>query len=191
MVNMLFYHSTINLGPATPIVIPGDDDDDDQPMSRSVAQHRRQLQGRPDVARGGTTRGRNLQQSPSDISNTRQQESQHNHQSSASVTTATVTQRIRRRRELPSRAETDIAPVIQPEQQQGGLRKLNEYWTEEEVAALDEGLRLYSRRWVVIKTRYADVLANRTNVQLKDKARNIARQRRKQGIPLEHYAGCG
>ncbi|CAI5732515.1 unnamed protein product [Peronospora destructor] len=51
-------------------------------------------------------------------------------------------------------------------------------WSAEEEAALIEGYRLYesySNVWVLIKTKYPDVLRNRSNVDLKDKYRNLVR----------------
>ena len=162
-------------------------------MSTSVAEHTRQIRRRGDVARGGTTRGRNHQPPPYDISNSQQQDDQVNNQSTTADTTdAPATRRNRPRRDLPI-LESNAAPILTTTESEDlpRLRKLNEYWTDEEVEALDEGLRLYSKRWSFIKAKYAHILYNRTNVQLKDKARNIARQRRKQGIPLEHYQGCG
>ncbi|CDH59799.1 predicted protein [Lichtheimia corymbifera JMRC:FSU:9682] len=180
--------NTINLGPSSPIPFS----DDEQPTSSNVAYHARRIGERGDIAKGRPARGRNPLLM-SNISNAQQQDDQGNDQSSTSVTTAPPIQQRRRhhRRELPDNERYNAtAPV--PQQQNGDrLRKLNEYWTDEEVAALDQGLREYSRRWVAIKARFPDILRNRTNVQLKDKARNIARQRRKDGLPLEHYEGCG
>ena len=51
-------------------------------------------------------------------------------------------------------------------------------WSAEEEAALIEGYRLYesySNVWMLIKTKYPDVLRNRSNVDLKDKYRNLVR----------------
>lgn len=51
-------------------------------------------------------------------------------------------------------------------------------WSAEEEAALIEGYRLcekYSNVWVLIKNKYPDVLHSRSNVDLKDKYRNLVR----------------
>lgn len=58
---------------------------------------------------------------------------------------------------------------------QSGRRK-RVRWSTEEEAALIEGYRLYesySNVWVLIKTKFPDVLQNRSNVDLKDKYRNL------------------
>ena len=61
-------------------------------------------------------------------------------------------------------------------------------WTAEEVDALEEGLGLYGGQWALIKNVYKDALCNRTNVQIKDKARNELNYRKKAGEPLGVYA---
>ncbi|KAI7882612.1 hypothetical protein K492DRAFT_58613 [Lichtheimia hyalospora FSU 10163] len=171
--------NTINLGPVSPILLHGDPF-----ISISVAEYARQMRTRDDVVRGGATRAHNIQQ--------RQQDDQGNDLFNDNETDNLAFQNNRPRRDLPADYERDISPRIPPAQrEQPNLRKLNEYWTDEEIAALDEGLRLYNKRWAFIKTRYPNALSNRTNVQLKDKARNVARQRQRDGVPLEHYEGCG
>ncbi|KAG6608944.1 SANT/Myb domain [Phytophthora cinnamomi] len=57
-------------------------------------------------------------------------------------------------------------------------RRKSVRWSAEEEAALIEGYRLYetySNVWVLIKTKYPNVLHNRSNVDLKDKYRNLVR----------------
>uniref|UniRef100_M4BRG2 Myb-like domain-containing protein n=1 Tax=Hyaloperonospora arabidopsidis (strain Emoy2) TaxID=559515 RepID=M4BRG2_HYAAE len=54
-------------------------------------------------------------------------------------------------------------------------------WSTEEEEALIEGYRLYhkfSNVWMLIKTKFPDVLRNRSNVDLKDKFRNLRRYNR-------------
>ncbi|KAI7855421.1 hypothetical protein BDC45DRAFT_556494 [Circinella umbellata] len=61
-------------------------------------------------------------------------------------------------------------------------------WTADEIAALEEGLGLHGPQWALIKYVYKEALSNRTNVQLKDKARNELTYRKKAGEPLGVYA---
>ena len=54
-------------------------------------------------------------------------------------------------------------------------------WSAEEEEALIEGYRLYhkfSNVWKLIKAKFPDVLRNRSNVDLKDKFRNLKRYNR-------------
>ncbi|KAG7381060.1 hypothetical protein PHYPSEUDO_006494 [Phytophthora pseudosyringae] len=62
-------------------------------------------------------------------------------------------------------------------ERQGGRRK-RVRWSAEEEAALIEGYRLYesySNVWVLIKTKFPEVLQHRSNVDLKDKYRNLVK----------------
>ena len=61
-------------------------------------------------------------------------------------------------------------------------------WTAEEIDALEAGLNAHGGQWALIKSVYKDALCNRTNVQLKDKARNELNYRKKAGEPLGVYA---
>ncbi|RLN84797.1 hypothetical protein BBJ28_00020277 [Nothophytophthora sp. Chile5] len=57
-----------------------------------------------------------------------------------------------------------------------GKRKRRTLWSQEEVAALQDGFKLYGSYpnvWVLTKAKYAQVLRNRSNVDLKDKYRNL------------------
>ncbi|RLN37565.1 hypothetical protein BBJ28_00005696 [Nothophytophthora sp. Chile5] len=57
-----------------------------------------------------------------------------------------------------------------------GKRKRRTLWSQEEVAALQDGFKLfgsYPNVWVLTKAKYAHVLRNRSNVDLKDKYRNL------------------
>ncbi|CCI40100.1 unnamed protein product [Albugo candida] len=55
-------------------------------------------------------------------------------------------------------------------------------WTPDEVEALLKGLRMFGNRvsdvWVSIKREFSDVLKDRSNVDLKDKYRNLLKSRR-------------
>ncbi|KAG7396036.1 hypothetical protein PHYBOEH_002859 [Phytophthora boehmeriae] len=58
------------------------------------------------------------------------------------------------------------------------IRRARKRWSKEEEGALLDGYRLYGSYknvWVLIKTRYPDVLQDRSNVDLKDKYRNMLR----------------
>jgi hypothetical protein len=57
-------------------------------------------------------------------------------------------------------------------------------WTEEETAALEQGMNIFGNDWKAIKDHFKDILARRTNVNLKDRARNIKRKLIKMGAPL-------
>ncbi|ETI56049.1 hypothetical protein, variant 1 [Phytophthora nicotianae] len=85
------------------------------------------------------------------------------------------------RRAVPRRRMTReesiaiVNPV--PNERQGGRRK-RVRWSEEEEAALIMGYRLYesySNVWVLIKSKFPEVLRHRSNVDLKDKYRNLVR----------------
>ncbi|KAI9489977.1 hypothetical protein BDB00DRAFT_840334 [Zychaea mexicana] len=63
-------------------------------------------------------------------------------------------------------------------------------WSDDEIAALEEGLAQYgASNWAKIKSDHLlrDRLRNRTNVQLKDKARNEITYRRTVNVPLGVY----
>ncbi|KAI9248040.1 hypothetical protein BDA99DRAFT_252296 [Phascolomyces articulosus] len=60
-------------------------------------------------------------------------------------------------------------------------------WTSEELEALENGIGAFGTRWVAIKERYKETLRARTNVQLKDKARNELKFRKLAGEPLGVY----
>ncbi|KAG3070055.1 hypothetical protein PI124_g21413 [Phytophthora idaei] len=78
--------------------------------------------------------------------------------------------------------------VVNPARQ-GGRRK-GVRWSEEEEAALIEGYRLYesySNVWVLIKSKFPEVLQHRSNVDLKDKYRNLIRYGK---IPQADNAGA-
>ncbi|KAI7882610.1 hypothetical protein K492DRAFT_58610 [Lichtheimia hyalospora FSU 10163] len=67
----------------------------------------------------------------------------------------------------------------------GKLRKLNEWWTYEEMEAVKKGYETFGfGRWNKIKEKYAKELEKRTPQQIGDKARTIARSLQKKGKPL-------
>src|SRR2546425_1275688 len=57
-------------------------------------------------------------------------------------------------------------------------------WSQEELDALEEGMKKFGTNWILILNMDSGLLNNRTNVQLKDKARNEKRRREREGIPL-------
>jgi hypothetical protein len=57
-------------------------------------------------------------------------------------------------------------------------------WTQEELEELEEGMKKFGTNWTLILSMSSGALKNRTNVQLKDKARNEKRRREREGIPL-------
>lgn len=96
-----------------------------------------------------------------------------------------------RRRQLPWTTPRNPTSPIRDTQVGGGtekMRKYNEYWTPEELEALEDGLRRFGRRWAKIKKEYPLALARRSQVQLKDKVRNQVISLEKQGKDLGVYA---
>ncbi|KAK4517838.1 Plasma membrane sulfite pump involved in sulfite metabolism [Mucor velutinosus] len=68
------------------------------------------------------------------------------------------------------------------------IREKAQRWTEEEVQALEEGLRYYKRNaWSSIHKMFKDVLGSHKPTQLKDKAKNEVKRRQSHGIPLEGF----
>lgn len=65
-------------------------------------------------------------------------------------------------------------------------------WTVEETDALEQGMELFSNDWKKIKDHFSETLSRRTNVNLKDRARNVKRKRIKEGLPLGiWHIACG
>lgn len=65
------------------------------------------------------------------------------------------------------------------------IREKAQRWTEQEVNALEEGLRYYkTTAWSAIHGMFKDVLASHKPTQLKDKSKNEVKRRQKLGIPL-------
>ncbi|KAJ3196437.1 hypothetical protein HK101_008944 [Irineochytrium annulatum] len=95
-----------------------------------------------------------------------------------------------REREVVEDADVDhvdgnIPRAVHPKRERFSGRKR---WTNLEVAALEEGMNRFGPDWKKIVAVYGTTgtgeLAGRTNVNLKDKARNVKRDRLKQGLDL-------
>ena len=72
-----------------------------------------------------------------------------------------------------------------------GGRRAKNVWTEAEVAALEAGLQKFGRSWASILAKYKKVFhPTRTNVDLKDKARNERMRRQRNGLGLGGFACC-
>jgi hypothetical protein len=72
-----------------------------------------------------------------------------------------------------------------------GRRKTRIPWSTREVDALEAGLdQLGWGQWQAIKKLNFNILKDRDNVAIKDKARNEALRRQKERIPLGPYCGC-
>ncbi|CAG8670718.1 7887_t:CDS:2, partial [Dentiscutata heterogama] len=70
-------------------------------------------------------------------------------------------------------------------------RQLRKKWTSEELQALEDGMREYGTHWVRILEKHGTSngpLRNRTQVQLKDKARNEKQRRMKAGMDVGVFA---
>ncbi|KAG1708912.1 hypothetical protein DVH05_022544 [Phytophthora capsici] len=81
------------------------------------------------------------------------------------------------RHAVPRRRTAAVHVAGSMVERQGGRRPRTR-WSAEEEAALIEGYELYkahSSVWMLIKTNYQDVLHRRSNVDLKDKYRNLVR----------------
>ena len=61
-------------------------------------------------------------------------------------------------------------------------------WTVEENKCLEDGMALFGNDWKAIKAHFPEGLAIRSNVNLKDRARNIKRKLVKQGAELGVWA---
>ncbi|KAI9141883.1 hypothetical protein BKA69DRAFT_368983 [Paraphysoderma sedebokerense] len=92
--------------------------------------------------------------------------------------------RISNVRPSPRRQVEDTSPVAHTK------RRRPVPWTKEEEAALEEGMEKFGSSYAEIIKSYgakgliSNALANRTQVQLKDKARNIRYRRERDGVPL-------
>ncbi|KAI9311995.1 hypothetical protein BX666DRAFT_1991756 [Dichotomocladium elegans] len=69
-------------------------------------------------------------------------------------------------------------------------RRIYNPWTDDELHALSEGVQRFGPRWIRIKEEYKGVWRNRTNIDLKDKARNVIKQKQREGQDLGHWACC-
>jgi hypothetical protein len=88
--------------------------------------------------------------------------------------------------EVPHREAAAAAPSPAPTPNESTIpssrnRAIRKRWSKEEVDALMEGLREFkmtTNLWVSIKEKYHDILHDRTNVDLKDKYRNLLKARK-------------
>ncbi|KAI9311997.1 hypothetical protein BX666DRAFT_2031568 [Dichotomocladium elegans] len=88
----------------------------------------------------------------------------------------------------PSSPSMTAAPTAASTgQKQTKLRRIYRPWTDEELDALSEGMRVYGPQWATIKREYSDALRARSNIDIKDKVRNIVKQRQLDGLPLDHW----
>ena len=73
---------------------------------------------------------------------------------------------------------------LQPSQNKFIRRKKKRIeWSKKELDSLEEGMKKHGTKWTLIRD-MSSPLKNRTDVQLKDKARNEKRRREREGIPL-------
>ncbi|ETM02295.1 hypothetical protein, variant 2 [Phytophthora nicotianae P10297] len=149
-----------------------------QQQGHEQTQEQEQEQHIPDPS--NSVNGESTESVHSDIS---EEEPKERPASSRPPRTAEVARAARQegRRAVPRRRMTReesiaiVNPV--PNERQGGRRK-RVRWSEEEEAALIMGYRLYesySNVWVLIKSKFPEVLRHRSNVDLKDKYRNLVR----------------
>lgn len=57
-------------------------------------------------------------------------------------------------------------------------------WTDAETEALEKGMIIFGNDWKAIKAHFSMELAARTNVNLKDRARNVKKKLQRTGAPL-------
>lgn len=77
----------------------------------------------------------------------------------------------------------------QPEPKTAKKRNPTKFWTNDEIAALEEGLSIIKGpSWEAIKTRMSPRLDDRNGVQIKDKARNEIKYRKLNNEPLGPFA---
>ena len=70
--------------------------------------------------------------------------------------------------------------------------RLGGMWTEAETDALEKGMEMFGNDWKTIRDHFSKTLERRSNVNLKDRARNVKRRRIKEGIPLGiWHLACG
>ncbi|CAG8561227.1 43454_t:CDS:2 [Gigaspora margarita] len=70
-------------------------------------------------------------------------------------------------------------------------RQLRKKWSNDEIQALEDGMREYGTHWAQILEKHGTSngpLKNRTQVQLKDKARNEKQRRMKAGMDVGVFA---
>lgn len=70
--------------------------------------------------------------------------------------------------------------------------RLGGMWTQEETDALEKGMEMFGNDWKTIKNHFSETLKKRSNVNLKDRARNVKKKRKKEGLPLGIWdLACG
>ncbi|KAG3070056.1 hypothetical protein PI124_g21413 [Phytophthora idaei] len=159
------------------------DQEDDQAQEQAQEQEQETQEPR------STVNGESTESVHSDISEADPEERPASSRPPRAAEVARATRQEGRRvvpRKRMLRAER--VAVVNPARQ-GGRRK-GVRWSEEEEAALIEGYRLYesySNVWVLIKSKFPEVLQHRSNVDLKDKYRNLIRYGK---IPQADNAGA-
>ncbi|KAK8273496.1 hypothetical protein V6Z11_D10G009200 [Gossypium hirsutum] len=76
---------------------------------------------------------------------------------------------------LPSPKTNHVSPLKESEPQKQKNRRKTNWWTHEEEQALIKGYREYGTQWKLILESYRDILKKRTQVDLKDKWRNLSK----------------
>ncbi|TYI04314.1 hypothetical protein ES332_A10G008800v1 [Gossypium tomentosum] len=76
---------------------------------------------------------------------------------------------------LPSPKTNHVSPLKESEPQKQKNRRKTNWWTLEEEQALIKGYRVYGPQWKLIRESYWDILKKRTQVDLKDKWRNLSK----------------
>ncbi|TYH47607.1 hypothetical protein ES332_D10G009500v1 [Gossypium tomentosum] len=76
---------------------------------------------------------------------------------------------------LPSPKTNHVSPLKESEPQKQKNRRKTNWWTHEEEQALIKGYREYGTQWKLILESYRDILKKRTQVDLKDKWRNLCK----------------
>jgi len=74
---------------------------------------------------------------------------------------------------LPTPEPLNVSPLKKGRLERPRPRRPMKFWTSEEVAALREGVKEYGKSWKDIKNSYPVVFADRSEVDLKDKWRNL------------------
>ncbi|KAK9722205.1 TTAGGG repeat binding factor [Basidiobolus ranarum] len=109
----------------------------------------------------------------------------------------------KRKLDAVSSAPTTNIPVIYSEQKEAPREREHSSsrrkakgkapWTQDELDALYEGMRMFGTAWSTVLSHFGEKgvidqrLRGRTQVQLKDKARNERRRREKVGLPLDVF----
>ncbi|KAF3608709.1 hypothetical protein DY000_02051444 [Brassica cretica] len=75
---------------------------------------------------------------------------------------------------LPTPEPLNVSP-LKKKRANPATRRIKKFWTPEEEAVLREGVKEYGKSWKEIKNANPEVFAERTEVDLKDKWRNLVR----------------